>query len=304
MPIQPRYLPKDTEPQSALISSILVLRTIDNETFLASHIPETKTLDPPPAWIDRNKPTAATPLAPVLIPTAATTLSRILNHPNIISLVDIIERSEIPGSQSQSGIKKYGEIEYPLDVTVWEDMNAGCLAYLLPTPNALPAVDDGVGWHALASQNYSRFSLPESLCWHVLLNVSKALLWLHYGVKETEGIKGDWMKHDDDWQPILMRDIGPGQIWFKHPKKDETYGECKLGGFQWAKVTGSPEGRIAIAPRFEVASHEKQYYWAPVSQISNHYESLDLQSYRRSTRTHTPTAESRKFGLWAQSFIQ
>jgi len=83
-------------------------------------------------------------------------------------------------------------------------------------------------------------------------------------VKETEGIKGDWMKHDDDWQPILIRDISPGQIWFKHPKGEEHYGECKLGGFQWAKVTGFPGAKIAMANRVEGASVERQYYWAPV----------------------------------------
>lgn len=269
MPIQPRYLPKDADPQSTLISSISILRTIDNESFLAARIPETKTLDPPKKWLDATTPTATTALAPVLISTAAASLSRVLNHPNVISLVDIIERSQVPGTKSQSGIKEHGKVEYPLDITVWEDMDAGCLAYLLPSPNALPNTNDGVGWQALSAQNYNRFSLPESLCWHVLLNISKALLWLHYGVKETEGIKGDWMKHDDDWHPVLIRDISPGQIWFKHPKKDETYGECKLGGFQWAKVTGCPEGKIAIAPRFADASPEKQYYWAPVSSNGN-----------------------------------
>lgn len=155
-------------------------------------------------------------------------------------------------------MKKHGQIEYPLDFTVWEDMDAGSLSYLLPSPSALPDFDDEVGWHALAAQNYQRFSLPESLCWHVLLSISKGLLWLHYGVKETEGIRDNWMKHDDDWHPILIRDVSPGQIWFKQPKKDETYGECKLGGFQWAKVTGYPEGKVAMAPRFEKASVEKQ----------------------------------------------
>jgi hypothetical protein len=150
------------------------------------------------------------------------------------------------------------------DLTIWEDMDAGCLSYLLPSPNALPDFTDSELWHGLAAQNFQRFSLPESLCWHVLSSISHALLWLHHGVKETEGITGEFMKHDDDVQPILIRDISPGQIWFKHPRADETYGECKLGGFQWAKVTGVVGGRIAITNPMENAPREKQFYWAPV----------------------------------------
>lgn len=143
-------------------------------------------------------------------------------------------------------------------------MNAGCLAYLLPPLSALPAFNDNKTWHALSSQNFQRFSLPESLCWHVLSSISKALLWLHHGVKETAGVPGEWQKHDDDWQPILIMDVSPGQIWFQHPVQGRsTYGACKLGGFSWAKVTGSPGAQIARAARVEKASLEKMYFWPP-----------------------------------------
>jgi hypothetical protein len=251
-PIHVRYVPKDTEPQSSFASSITVLRVADNASFLACQIPTTKTKDP-------KKDAVTTPLAPAIIPTAGVPISRILNHQNIISLVDIVQASSFAG-KSMPG--DYG------DLTIWEDMDAGSLSYLLPSPNALPDFTDAKGWHALAAQNFERFSLPESLCWHVLISISKALLWLHHGVKETEGIPGDIMKHDDDWQPILIRDVSPGQIWFKKPKPGETYGECKLGGFQWAKVTGLVGGSMAIAGRVEEASREKQFYWAPVCSSS------------------------------------
>jgi hypothetical protein len=247
-PIHARYIPKDTEAQSSFSSSITVLRVTDNASFLACQIPDTKTKDP-------RGDTVTTPLAPAIIPTAGVSISRILNHPNIISLVDIVQASSVPGN-SMPG--KYG------DLTVWEDMDAGCLSCLLPSPNALPDFTDSEGWRELAAENLQRFSLPESLCWHVLLSFSRALLWLHHGVKETEGIPGDTMKHDDDWQPILIRDVSPGQIWFKKPKAGETYGECKLGGFQWAKVTGLVGGTMAMASRVENAPREKQFYWAPV----------------------------------------
>ena len=254
VPTHPRYIPKDTESQSSFTDSITVLRIADGESFVAYPIPRTKTKDP-------KKDTVTTPLAPAIIPTAQVPLSRILNHPNIISLVDIIQSGSLPGKNDHY---KYG------DLTIFEDMDAGCLSYLLPSPNNLPDFDDAVGWHALAAQNYQRFSVPESLCWHVLRSMSSALLWLHYGVKETEGIPGDYMKHDDDWQPILIRDISPGQVWFKKPRKEETYGECKLGGFQWAKITGVVGGRTAITDRVGEASREKKFYWAPVTLPINH----------------------------------
>jgi hypothetical protein len=247
--IHPRYVPKDLQEQSSFCSSISVLRVTDNTSFLACQIPTTKTKDP-------KKDTVTTPLAPVLIPTAGLPISRILNHPNIISLVDIVQASSSAGNKTPGG---YG------DLTIWEDMDAGSLSYILPSPNALPDFSDERGWNALAAQDFQRFSLPESLCWHVLLSITKALLWLHHGVKETEGIPGEYMKHDDDWQPILIRDVSPAQVWFKMPKPGETYGECKLGGFQWAKVTGLVGGNVAVADRVVDAPREKQFYWAPVS---------------------------------------
>jgi serine/threonine protein kinase len=268
-PTNPKYLPKDTSPQSSVLSTFTVLRVSDQETFVAARIPNTLVADPPPQWHNPSKKQVTTPLAPILIREAGVSISRILNHPNIVALIDIVQTSEVPGAHVPAPLKKNNEIETPSDFTVWEDMNAGCLSLLLPSPNSLPSFGDGPGWYALASLDYQRFSLPEGLCWHVLLNISKALLWLHCGMKETNGIPGDFKKHDDDWHPILIRDISPGQIWFKHPRADEHYGECKLGGFQWAKVTGNPESKTAIVPRKEEASIAKQYYWAPVCLFSS-----------------------------------
>ncbi|KAG0646016.1 Serine threonine-kinase ATG1 [Hyphodiscus hymeniophilus] len=244
----------DSEPQSSLVSSLSVTRAVDNERFLATEIPKTLTKD-------RGQDRITTPLAPCILPSTAVTLSLILNHPHIISLVDIQPITSLSGSVSESGPNA--------DLTIWEDMNAGTLAYLLPDVSDLPSVNDAVGWHALCSVDLSRPSLPESLCWHVLRSISKALLWLHYGVKETEGIRGEYLKHDDDWHAILIRDISPSQIWFKKARGrsdnfgPETYGECKLGGFHWAKVTGTVESRVAVASRVEDASREKTLFWAP-----------------------------------------
>jgi hypothetical protein len=68
------------------------------------------------------------------------------------------------------------------------------------------------------------------------------------------------MKHDDDWHAVLIRDVSPGQIWFKKAGGRETYGVCKLGGFQWAKVTGNVGAKVDIAPRMEGAGRDKQFF--------------------------------------------
>lgn len=142
-PIHARYVPKNTTPQSRFSSSLTVLRVADNQSFLASQIPTTKTKDV-------KNDTSTTPLAQSIIPSAGLSISRILNHPNIISLVDIVQASSFAG-KSLPG--KYG------DLTIWEDMDAGSLEYLLPSPNSLPDFTDSKGWHALAAQNHQRFSL-------------------------------------------------------------------------------------------------------------------------------------------------
>lgn len=50
--------------------------------------------------------------------------------------------------------------------------------------------------------------IPESLCWHVLDGISQALLWLHFGHKDTFPFDRH-MGHDDDWHPILIMNITP-----------------------------------------------------------------------------------------------
>jgi len=241
-PIHPRYMPLDPAEPQTNHSSIRVLRTSDQALFLASKIPTILTKDV-------KKDSTTTNLASCILPTAAIPLSLILNHPNVISLVDIIQTSNLEGSTSQCS--PYG------DIIVWEDMTAGSLAYLLPDPSTYPAFTDHNAWHILAAQNFNRFSLPESLCWHVLKSISRALLWLHYGVKE--GGKGEWVECDEDWQTVLIMDVSPNQIWFKKPRGEETYGECKLGGFGQARVMQGKGGGV------EDVDREKQLYWLPVS---------------------------------------
>jgi len=250
LPIQPRYNirdPREVEPGQ---TSIAVLRASDNALFLAFPVPSTVVQDPDhPEW--------KVPLTSAILPIAGVPISRILNHPNIISLVDLIMQTNEPeGSHPSAG---------PIpDMAVFEDMTAGSLSYLLPPLEELPPWSQMSKWHALAAEDFNRFSLPESLCWHVLGSIARALNWLHHGLKETEGIPGDWMAHDDDWMPILIRDVSPAQIWFKRATGGVTYGECKLGGFGKANVTGFPGADSALTSKILDASLERQFYWAPV----------------------------------------
>ena len=59
-PTHLQYVLQDTEPQSSLLSSLAVLRTLNNERFLASEIPKTLIKD-------RGKDSLSTPLAECLL---------------------------------------------------------------------------------------------------------------------------------------------------------------------------------------------------------------------------------------------
>ncbi|KAH7412673.1 kinase-like domain-containing protein [Cadophora sp. MPI-SDFR-AT-0126] len=272
VPVQPRYIPQDPSELQHIASTIKVVRTSDQSKFLATKVPKVFVKD------TNGNPTE-TLLADVILPVAAVPISLILNHPNIISLVDIVTNSNLEGTSTAAG--PYG------DITVWEDMDAGSLSYLLPSASTYPPFHDEATWHVLASQNYNRPALPEGLCWHVLRSISRALLWLHYGVKETIGKPGDFQKHDDDWHAILIMDVSPGQVWFKRPVGEETYGECKLGGFQWAKVTGAVGGKVANAQMVENAPLQKQYFFPPEVYKNTHSHSRSSEIWQLGATIYT-----------------
>ncbi|RAL62679.1 hypothetical protein DID88_004522 [Monilinia fructigena] len=161
-----------------------------------------------------------TSLASAILPTAGVPISRILNHPNIIALVDIIHTDSLAGSTKNAGITA--------NIAVYEDMNQGSLDLILPSPENYPKFTDLAAWRAL-SLRQTRIAFPSP---------------------KTDS-KDDWQKHDDDWQPILIREVSPKQIWFKRTSGGATYGECKLGGFGKAVVTGFPGGKVAKSQKKE-----------------------------------------------------
>ncbi|RDW75293.1 hypothetical protein BP6252_06435 [Coleophoma cylindrospora] len=177
-------------------------------------------------------------LASTILPHTAATLAVVLNHPNVVNLIDIVDINQ------GTGITSAGLAFHSL--TIWEDMNAGSLADLLP--NRIWPNHDTKRWEDLTAPNPHRFSLPESLCWHVLESISRALLWLHHGIRDVENIETHVLPLDDDWQTILHRDLNPDNIFFMKPKGKETYGECKLGNFEQAVVASNSYIPISSRP--------------------------------------------------------
>ncbi|MCJ1461555.1 hypothetical protein MMC07_000152, partial [Pseudocyphellaria aurata] len=154
----------------------------------------------------------------------------LLNHPNLVSLVAVVQDANV-GSTAKS-------------YAVWEDCNRGTLNRLL--------------WHGAGQ---AQIELPESICWHVLDGISKALLWLHYGRKHAFPYASD-MSHDDGWQPITITEITPANIYFTASRGNETYGDVKLGGFRSARVHSSEKSTIGINPGWV---KENSPYMPPVS---------------------------------------
>ena len=118
---------------------------------------------------------------------------RLLNHPNLVSLVDIVHGT-------QSGF----------DYTVWEHCSRGTLAR--------PLHDLKYGEWVPKLRRYNPLTLdrgrsvpasvPEDFSWHVLEGIGAALCWLHTGMKVTFPF-GRGMRHDPDWHTILHKDIHP-----------------------------------------------------------------------------------------------
>ncbi|KAI1741836.1 hypothetical protein F4680DRAFT_446843 [Xylaria scruposa] len=165
----------------------------------------------------------------------------ILNHPNLVSLVDCFALQF-----SNSG--KVGREQW---FTVWDYCDAGNLGNLLvppaPRPRDLHPLTkvtgikiDGMPDIKVEDLVTLKF-LPESFCWHVLISLLKALMWLHDGVRDvTVAEDNTWQRvHEDlDWQPMLHRNIHPQNIFIGYPRRKEWYGSVKLGNYGELYISG------------------------------------------------------------------
>ncbi|KPM36644.1 hypothetical protein AK830_g9938 [Neonectria ditissima] len=172
----------------------------------------------------------------------AIALGTLLNHENIINIVGEIDRH--PFTRTQEKDKGPGKTETYLVFDFCDAANLSTLFADYPV-------------------HYSSFYLPESLCWHVLRSLSRAVTYLHDGKRLKPGTVlsstelPEFVSVDEDWLPILHRAIEPSNIFFQHPRGIETYGQCKLGDFANATVTchsvsltmtATASGNIAKAP--------------------------------------------------------
>ncbi|KAI1387414.1 uncharacterized protein F4822DRAFT_430160 [Hypoxylon trugodes] len=193
------------------------------------------------------------------------TLERILNHENLVSIVDafFVQKSDAGGRP---------RLAYYI---VWDFCNAGNLGNLLvpdtnrhyytrkvkdpwgPPPTDEELIEAGNsppphwvdGHPAPLIPIVPESHLPESLCWHVLLSLLRGLAWLHDGTFGIERSPDPESRAyivipDQNWEPILHRNITPMNIFFQHPVRDEWYGECKLGNYSSAFISNHfPDGQ-------------------------------------------------------------
>ncbi|KAH8666374.1 hypothetical protein BX600DRAFT_549465 [Xylariales sp. PMI_506] len=172
-------------------------------------------------------------------------LLRILNHENLVNLVDWIQvKDKLNPGSGMKRLKHY---------LLWDFCNAGTLENLLMPRNELgwQGINETGSPHDRSEDGTSRTSkifLPEGFCWHVLCSLLKCLAWLHHGLREEYDTQtGDYelVRVDFDWHTILHRSISPSNIFFCDPQtKHETYGLCKLGNFSQAFVSGHFNGII------------------------------------------------------------
>ncbi|ORY61314.1 uncharacterized protein BCR38DRAFT_411198 [Pseudomassariella vexata] len=177
----------------------------------------------------------------------------ILNHENLVNFVDWIQT--YISCPARVGVRM--QQKPPSHFLVWDFCDAGTLENLF-LPRYRPELTDdekeerelqieeakaeGREYEGPKEKNVF---LPESLCWHVVCSILKALMWLHHGIRDQYNADtgmSEQHRADVDWQTILHRDIMPSNIFFCHPRATETYGMCKLGNFGKAFVSGHVNG--------------------------------------------------------------
>ncbi|KAI0377060.1 hypothetical protein F5Y04DRAFT_193967 [Hypomontagnella monticulosa] len=196
-------------------------------------------------------------------------MGHVLNHHNLVSMKEMLT--------IEKSIANHSRNRY---LALWDYCDAGVLANLLVRPPALPvqtktypgdkpyeapkpsgademeldpqfldpAGDDplpDVAPMEVDDNTPMPKHLPESLCWHILTSVMRALAWLHDGATDIawgDVSDGPPSTHDWNWHTILHRNITPANIFLMHPKRDETYGTCKLGNYSYLHLASHKPG--------------------------------------------------------------
>ncbi|KAI1095659.1 hypothetical protein F5B19DRAFT_489317 [Rostrohypoxylon terebratum] len=212
-------------------------------------------------------------------------LKAILNHWNLVSLKDIIH-VQTPETKSQVGY---------LYFAVWEFCDAGHLGNLFFSERQ-KSVD-------------SRMFLPESLCWHVLRSIVKAIAWLHEGARPS-GLGADGYPSyspEIDWEPILHRNIHPENIFFMHPKRGEWYGNCKLGNYANAFISGHHNGYEEkpkhVRHRSEALAPPRTQGFQPLEDLIKRDEEMGHLYPQQPNQPYTRISEIRAVGEILQAMM-
>lgn len=181
-------------------------------------------------------------LASLLRRGAGDAVAAVLNHPNLVSHIDLHQAEHWTGGLSEK--KNYALCDY---------CDAGTLRNFIDKTPVLPKTQ-------FRTRQVLQW-LPESLVWHVATSLLGALAWMHEGVRQEDTIVWEEdgsatremveegpFDRGEDWFPLLHRDIRVDQVFFQHPKGIETYGYCKLGGFGRVSVSGHVHGRALGMP--------------------------------------------------------
>jgi serine/threonine protein kinase len=184
--------------------------------------------------------------AQLILPYVSLTLIRLFNHQNLVNLLDIVRPPQGPGLPKQ------------VPFLVWENCNGGDLERLLSGAFLDEAYHRNIktsGFNRpLWQQAKEHEGFPEDFCWHVMTSIAKALYYLHCGYKQRDP-SSRYVLQDDDWHPILHRNIEPGSIFFLQPRRVrigpekselEKYGPCKLGALHQAKVCATLERGVSL----------------------------------------------------------
>lgn len=194
----------------------------------------------------------------------------LLNHQNLICPADTIRWDPLLVNNDLGAT--------PRNLMLWDYCDAGSLRGFMDKTKVPVHVDP--------ETNMVSKWLPESLCWHVVTSVLKALAWLHEGYREedtieegrngrpTRGARADTRQdRGEDWLSVLHRDVSTHNIYFQQPRATERYGLCKLGNYAKVFVSGHVNdcsaGQVVCS---EDGSEQDIYNMTKVSEHEHEHE--------------------------------
>ncbi|KAK2766715.1 hypothetical protein FQN54_006029 [Arachnomyces sp. PD_36] len=81
------------------------------------------------------------------------------------------------------------------------------------------------------NMNRLRKPVPEDFAWHVLKSLTKALCYIHWGLRDTRDFLSSRPQIRPGWECILHRDIKSNNVFIKPRGGPQPYPEIKLGDF-------------------------------------------------------------------------